>query len=296
MVQHVLYGALVFLNGYISTATRMSRIPLFSNGITCTSKSPISVRLPLKHSTNPGSGPLIVTPELPISSKVKPDVVGAFAFMPPRIRALMIKDASILPSISEGLLQATITVRPAYRLQAAPIFDCCSAFKSRGIITDCNRAVVFSASLARTSASAACLFSSPSISCVADLISTWLLEARDWYHSSPATPTVTRIPPVISKIFFHGNGGLFLISFMTSLNGCQYSTMSPTTTSNVEMAIQYSKESSEVSSALTLLSRADRSIEHYETIRSRCMAFLCAVLVLISAVRFTLILMALWKR
>ena len=45
------------------------------------------------------------------------------------------------------------------------------------------------------------------------------------------------------------------------------------------MAIKPSGESNDVSRALILLSRADRSIEHYEKLRNRCIGIICVVLI-----------------
>ncbi len=87
-------------------------------------------------------------------------------------------------------------------------------------------------------------------------------EASYETRSSPATPIVTRIPPISPFKFVHGN---LAIGQRTSTQKCftssQYSTTSPITTIAVESNNISPQKSSDSSRALEALSSADSSIE-----------------------------------
>ena len=99
--------------------------------------------------------------------------------------------------------------------------------------------------------------------------------------NSPATPTVTRIPPVMAQNFCHGNiaAGRHNSS-QNSTTSCRYSTTSPTTTSAVEAKSQNASESSDLSKALAAAWSADRSIDKFERKKRLCFILLLAVLLL----------------
>lgn len=97
--------------------------------------------------------------------------------------------------------------------------------------------------------------------------------------SSPATPVVTRTPPVMAQNFCHGNMAAGrLISSQNSTTSWRYSAIKPITTSAVKKNSQNPSPSKEFSDALAALSSADKSIDRYERRKRICLSLIVLAL------------------
>jgi len=141
----------------------------------------------------------------------------------------------------------------------------CSFERCRNIIAAWSFAVRSLACSASRLASAVSWFSNPTIW---RFVFRRLVSSRDDLiptTSSPATPIVTRTPPVMAQNFCHGNMAAGrLISSQNSTTSWRYSAIKPITTNAVKKNSQNPSASKQFSEALAALSSADKSIDRYE--------------------------------
>lgn len=162
-----------------------------------------------------------------------------------------------------------LTVLPANGLKAFAAASISPAFSRRGWIC------ASSARLAASSDSASlCKKLTYSRLASRNLVSA--LDWNPWTANSPVTPIVTSTPPAISTKSFRFSGRS-VRSFFTS---GEYSTIKPTTTTNVAMSSHQDNESTDASAVDIAFSNADAAMARYQNLREWCFLAIAATLII----------------